>query len=160
MLVIPNRCYGMSFSILYFGPIKAHARYASSTGDNIFGTNGRFQQKWFDLWMEWFQSRTDALLFKWGFQRSQVVQPALVRRFVEPWSSENETYVSREHGYPLVDGLTPSVSFALVETRYQGKPFTGKFDQNMKSIAFWKYANFQIATQILIIHNGHVKTSK
>ena len=32
--------------------------------------------------------------------------------------------------------------------------------KNMKSIAFWKYANFQIATQILIIHNAHVKTSK
>ena len=27
----------------------------------------------------------------------------------------------------MVDGLTPSVSFALVETRYQGKPFTSEY---------------------------------
>ena len=54
------------------------------------------------------------------------LQPGAVWRVVEPCCSENETYVSREHGYPLVDGLTPSVSFALVETRYKGKPFTSK----------------------------------
>ena len=39
----------------------------------------------------------------------------------------------------MVDGLTPSVSFALVETRYQGKPFTSKFIETMNSIRRMAY---------------------
>ena len=48
------------------GPIKADARYASSTGNYIIGTDCCIQQKRFDFWMEWFQPRTYALLFKPG----------------------------------------------------------------------------------------------
>ena len=39
--------------------------------------------------------------------------------------SQGEEYVSGDHSYPLVDGLSPSVTFSLVQTKYLGKPFTG-----------------------------------
>ena len=41
--------------------------------------------------------------------------------------SNEESYVTNDHSYPLVGGLNPSVMFSLVETKLLGKPFTGKF---------------------------------
>ena len=38
--------------------------------------------------------------------------------------SSQEKFVHRDHGYPLVDGLSPSVSFSVVETKLLGSPFT------------------------------------
>ena len=36
----------------------------------------------------------------------------------------DEEFVTKEHGYPLVEGLSPSVSFSLIQTKYLGKPYT------------------------------------
>ena len=43
--------------------------------------------------------------------------------------SNEESYVTNDHSYPLVGGLNPSVMFSLVETKLLGKPFTGSFQQ-------------------------------
>ena len=40
------------------------------------------------------------------------------------YTSNDETTVQRQHSYPLVEGLSPSVSYTLVETKLLGKPYT------------------------------------
>ena len=42
------------------------------------------------------------------------------------YTHQDEKYVSKDHSYPLVGGLSPTVSFTLVQTKYLGLPFTGK----------------------------------
>ena len=39
--------------------------------------------------------------------------------------SQEETQYSKDHSYPLVGGLSPSVSFSLVQTKYLGQPYSG-----------------------------------
>ena len=41
------------------------------------------------------------------------------------YTHQDEKYVSKDHSYPLVGGLSPTVSFTLVQTKYLGLPFTG-----------------------------------
>jgi len=40
------------------------------------------------------------------------------------YTHQDEKYVSKDHSYPLVGGLSPTVSFTLVQTKYLGLPFT------------------------------------
>ena len=40
--------------------------------------------------------------------------------------SNNEKFYSSDHSYPLVDGLTPSIRFSIVQNKYMGKPYTRK----------------------------------
>ena len=39
--------------------------------------------------------------------------------------SQDEEFVSREHSFPLVEEMSPSVSLALVQTKFLGMPYTG-----------------------------------
>ena len=39
--------------------------------------------------------------------------------------SQDEEFVSREHSFPLVEEMSPSVSLALVQTKFLGIPYTG-----------------------------------
>ena len=41
--------------------------------------------------------------------------------------SSDETFVSKEHSFPLVERLSPTVSFNLVQSKFLGKPYTRKY---------------------------------
>ena len=43
--------------------------------------------------------------------------------------SNNERFYSSDHSYPLVDGLTPSIRFSIVQNKYMGQPYTRKSEQ-------------------------------
>ena len=43
--------------------------------------------------------------------------------------TRDEKFVQKEHSYPLVEGLSPTVSYTLVETKLLGKPYTGRVVQ-------------------------------
>ena len=47
--------------------------------------------------------------------------------------SQDEEFVSREHSFPLVEEMSPSVSLALVQTKFLGIPYTG-FKQFLKIV--------------------------
>ena len=40
------------------------------------------------------------------------------------YMSQQEHFAHKDHGYPLVDGLSPFVSFSVIQTKLLGKPFT------------------------------------
>ena len=41
------------------------------------------------------------------------------------YTTRQETVVDKEHSYSLVEGLSPTVSYKLVETKLLGKPYSG-----------------------------------
>ena len=70
------------------------------------------------------------------------------------YTHQDEKYVSKDHSYPLVGGLSPTVSFSLVQTKYIGLPFTGKWSL----LWFEVYSvDFKSVWEKKIIPKEHVK---